>query len=127
MSFICYCIILYSIQTLATCLITRHTMQAQRGVAGHFSAILFTLFTSTKGSHNVLHCNSRNCCTNQFLSTNLATWKTLEMKCSKDPSFRGIILSTKGDRSDYFNNSGEIFLHYIVYFPSGRKEKIAGS
>lgn len=50
------------------------------------------------------------------------------MKCSKDPSFQGITLSTRGYFSDYFNNSGEMFLHYIIYFPSGKKEKkIVGS
>ena len=128
MSFIWYCIILYFRQTWPTHLITQPTRQTQKGVTGHFSAIFFTLFTSTKDSHNVRNCNSSNRSTNQFLSENLAVRKTSETNDSEDPRFQGIVLSTRGYFSDYFNNSGEIFLHYIIYFPSGRKEKkIVGS
>lgn len=69
------------------------------------------------------NCNSGNCSTDRFLSKNLAIWKTSEMNYSEDPRFQGIVLSTKGYFSDHFNNSGEIFPHYLIYFPSGRKEK----
>lgn len=127
MLFIWYCITLYFIQALSTHLIIQHTGQTQKGIIGHFSAILFTLFTSMKKSCDALKCNSGNWCINQSLTKNLAIWKTLEVNHSKDPSFQGIIL--KHQRLfQYFNISGKIFLHYITNFLFGRKgKKVAGN
>lgn len=122
MLFIWYCITLYFIQTLSTHLIIQHSRQTQKGIIGHFSAILFTLFTSMKESRNVLKCNSGNCSINQSLSKNLAIWKTLEMNHSKDPSFQGIILSTKG----YFSiltSLGKFFYIILHIFFLAEKEK----
>lgn len=49
------------------------------------------------------------------------------MNHSRDSSLQPVTLKPESYFSNYLNNSGELFLHSIIHFPSGRKEEITGS